>query len=348
MFSAMMSAHPDVLSISEFWNCFFDTEGSIPAQAMTGREFWCRIAAVSDAYDGLVRAGMKTAGSFASRFDHDSGVPYFCRVIALTTSQPPDPLYDQLAAEVARWPSRTVARHCRALFEAMAGALGRRVIVERTGGSLKAARTLRAMFPDARFLFLYRNPPDTVLSMSRYPPCRLSMLQLIAGAVSGTPEYRPLLQLLPASVAAMSLRDLESLMTPPFDRDRFLGLPIPLSCFGASWTEMIRRGTREIGQVPGQAWMPLRYERLVSDAAAELTRVAEFIGVPAHQKWLDGNRALADQGRVGSAAAQLYPFDLAVLRAVCSPGERAFDLLESEYVTANHSTLPIRKLRHGG
>ncbi len=139
MLSRMLGMHPQVLSISEFWNCFMDTEGSIPAHDMNGEEFWQRLTTPASSYDGLVSAGIKPdehLAPYSSRFDFADDVPPLSRVLGWSTGKSPDPLYDELAPVVSARPRRSTAEHCRALFADLAARLGRGVIVERTGGSL--------------------------------------------------------------------------------------------------------------------------------------------------------------------------------------------------------------------
>jgi hypothetical protein len=330
MLSKILGKHPEVLSLSEFWNCFMDSEGSIPDHDMSGAEFWQRITNVESSYDHLVRAGIKQdddLGSYQSRFNYATGVPPLCRVLAVLTGEGPDLLYDQLAPQVSAWPTRSTADHCRALFGDLAARLGRTVIVERTGGSISYLEQLREMFPEARFVFLHRSGPDTALSMSRYPTLRLAAIRLIAEAVGSSASG---LEMFPAEVREASPEYFNGLIEPPFDKERFLAFPVPLAFFGWFWSYMTRNGTAEIRKVRRDRWVTLRYEPLLTDTRSELTALAGFMGVRADPQWLDWTCKFVVTGRSGSAAAQLHPGDLAPLRAACAAGERAFDLVESE------------------
>jgi hypothetical protein len=85
---------------------------------------------------------------------------------------------------------------------------------------------------------------------------------------------------------------------------------------------MICAGVAALAQVPEKARTSLRYEDLVADPVASLTRLAEFIGIGAPDRWLDLARRTADPTRTGTAAA-LEAGALARLRAACEPGTRA-------------------------
>lgn len=330
MLSDMLGRHPEVLSISEFWNIFLETEGCIPTHEMTGEEFWERIAKAAPLYDGLVRAGIKRDEKiFPSRFNYDTGMPSFCRILAWSISEAPDPLFDSLAEEASRWPRQSVAQHCRALFAVTAAKLGRQVIVERTGGSLFHINLLLEQFPEARFVFLHRDGPDTVLSMSRYPTVRLTALRELAASLASSSPAE--LEMVPAQLKSRSLDDFDGITEPPYDKRRFQAFPIPLSYYAGMWSTMTRLGTREIRVVPRDRRMTLRYERILQETRTELSRLAEFIGISDDQQWLDWAADFANPGRIGSAAAKLHPMDLADLRTACTAGNRAFDLLEAEH-----------------
>jgi hypothetical protein len=338
MLSSMLHMHPEVLSLSEFWNLFLEREGNIPTHDMSGEQFWRKISdPAPSAYDGLVAAGIITNDvqfPYHGRFDHVNGFPSVMHVL-IRISDDPDLLYDKLAPEVSAWPRRPVAEHCRALFADLAGRLGRPAMVERTGGSLWHLPLLRQQFPEARFVFLYRNGPDTVLSMSRYPTYRLGVLNAIAEAACGSsPEFQSLLDALPAEIRTASPDEFKGIISPPFDKERFLAFPIPPTYYGWLWSDQIRTGTREIRQVRRDRWATLRYEHLLKDTRAALTGLADFIGVPAEPQWLDRACQFVDPGRPRRAAAAFHPSDLAELRSVCAAGTRAFELLESEHAAS--------------
>jgi hypothetical protein len=257
-------------------------------------------------------------------------MPPLYRVMARLNEaeESPDQLFDELAQVVSGWPRRSVADHCRALFAKLADGLGRPIIFERSGASLADMTLLHEMFPEARFVLLHRDGPDTALSMSRYPTFRLWAIKKLAAFVSGaSPEQ---LEALPPGIRATSPEEFKALTEPPFDKERFLGFPVPLSFYGWLWSNMTRTGTREIRNVRRDRWTTFRYELLLKNPRTELARLTAFIGAPVDEQWLDRACPLVDPGRMGAAAAKLHPGELAALRAACASGTRAFDLLEAE------------------
>jgi hypothetical protein len=333
MLSRMLHMHPQVLSLSEFWNAFRGTEGrDVPVHEMSGLEFWQRITAPVARTDGFEVAGIPH-GEFLypadrGRFDPATGVPALSRVLAELTDDP-DGLYDKLASLVPGWPVRSVAAQCRALFAALAGMCGRAVVVERTGGSAPLMPMLRQQFPGARFVYLHRDGPDSALSMSRHAGFRLIAMRAIAEEVRNGSFSVPA-EMLSEEIREARPEDFDGLVAPPFDRERFQAYSLPPALFGWLWSTSTRAGTSEILQVARDRWTTMRYERILADPRTELSGLAGFIGVAAESGWLDRVAEFVDAGRAGRAPNRLHPSDLAALRTVCAAGTRAFDLLEAE------------------
>ena len=333
MLSRILHMHPAVLSLSEFWNMFRDAEGhDVPTHEISGLEFWQRITAPDTFQDGLELAGIPYDESpypaDRGRFDPATGVPAVSRVLAQLTDDP-DGLYDKLASVVPAWPIRSGTAQSRALFAALAGMLGRAVVVERSGGSGNLMPMLRAQLPNARFVFLHRDGPDSALSMSRHPAFRRSAMLAVAEAVRDGWSSMPA-EMFTEEIREATQEDFDGLASPPFDRERFQAYPLPPALFGGIWSSLTRTGTSEFFQIARDGWTTMRYERILADPRTELSRLASFIGVAAEPGWLDRATAFVDTGCAGRAAHRLHPGDLPALRAACVTGTRAFDLVEAE------------------
>lgn len=330
MLSQILNMNPDVLSLSEFWNIFIDHQGTkttrdIPTHVMSGEEYWQLLTRCDPHYDGLVATGIESY--FGRRFNAVTGVPTICRVLGPLTSDP-DTLYGELDQEVPTWPRRPMADHCRALFADLATILGRRVVVERTGGGLAALPMLRQQFPEARFVYLHRNGPDSALSMSRHPIFRLLALKF-ALTFSGQAPPFPLLE----GGGVPDPEEVKGLLEPPFDVERFMAYPLSLKFFGRIWSKLTCAGVAELREVPHDKWLIMRYEDLINDTAAELATLTDFIGVPADARWLAWAGEFVEAGRP-RAAAQLDPCSLAGLETACAPGAEAYKALQSEHDAA--------------
>jgi hypothetical protein len=323
LLSRILHEHPEVLSVSEF---FADLQGILrrspyPAWDMNGEELWRILSAPDPLADALIRDGLGTPEMLypygSGRFGADTGIPMICHSTLSLLSDNPDALFDQLAGEVPSWPTRTAADQYRALFGYLARLLRRRVVVERSGGSVILVELLRRQFPEARLVHMYRDGPDCALSMSRFPMYRLGAVTMQAALAAGLPAdsaWQDIQAALPQRFAG--------LLSPPYDMTRLADYEFPLAFFGDWWSDMTRVGVTALSDLPDDAWTTLAYEDLMRDPAAELTRLAGFIGVAATPEWLTTGRRMIDPGRPGSAAG-LDKEMLAALRAACEPGTAA-------------------------
>jgi hypothetical protein len=318
--SEILGTHPDVLSISELWAMVgFDM---IDVTPVSGADFWMRLATPNPVLTAMFRAGIATPEfrylQTAGRFRPEDGVPPLCVVTLAHLSSDPDAIFDELDRVVPSWPVRPLADHWRALFGLLGP--GRSVAVERSGYSISAVRRMRAAFPEARFVHLYRNGPDCALSMSRHPAFRLILLQNRMRDMLGlrsTDDLRPEhADLLPALLGA--------LLGPDSDmRTLVMERALPLVDFGAMWSEAVRCGLADLDGLPGR--LDLRYEDLLDHPERELVRFAEYVGVTATPDWVRAGVDRIDRTRRG-AARQLSPPDRDALAAACRPGMQALGL----------------------
>ena len=330
MLSRILREHPDVLSMSEFFGILRLASSSgrsgFPVGDMTGAELWELLARPFPMLDAMVTAGLRTAEMIypfgAGRFAPATGVPLISHCILPILAADPDELFGALAAEVPRWPRRPAAGQYRALFGYLAGLLGRPVVVERSAASLHLVGRLHEQFPAARFVHLYRDGPDCALSMSRHPMFRREILAIAALRATRLPPTATL----PQIDAALPAR-LRGMICPPYDAAKLMTHPIPVAVFGRDvWSPMICAGQAALRELSPGRRTRLRYEDLLRDPVASLTRLAGFIGVTAPTSWLDQAREMIDPAqarRAGAAAAELDPDAFAALAAACEPGALA-------------------------
>jgi hypothetical protein len=324
MLSRILHLHPGVLSVSEFFSALTDNwrAASLPAHDMDGEEFWGVVSAPSAYTDALIQAGLTMPDMLypydSGRFKAATGIPGICHSALAMLCDDPDTLYDQLAAVVPGWPKRPATEQYLSLFALLAEIMGRRVIVERSGGSISAIPGLRELFPGARFIHMHRDGPDCALSMSRHVMARIAMFTIEARIRAGLPDsasWEDIMEVLPERFYG--------LLSPPFDKERFSAYPMALSSFGQVWAELERIGIAALREVPPEDRMNLKYESLLRDHELELTGLAEFIGVPVTTEWLGAAGKLIDPSKSGSAQDQLSPVELTTLRAACAPGAQA-------------------------
>lgn len=320
LISQMLRRHPEVLSVSEL---FSTVHGRYrPGDTPGGSDFWHLLSDPDPQIDAMVTAGLRPAELIypygTGRFDPAAGVPALCHMTLPMLTDDPDTLHDELAAEIAGWPQRPVAEQFAALFATLAARYDRGTVVERSGGSLAMLDDLRALFPDARFVYLTRDGAASALSMSRHAGFRLMLMGREAARLSGLAHAEDLgpeqFRALPPELARM--------LTDPGELPALMRRDLPLTAFGAMWAEMTREGTEGLLRLPAGSWMPLSYEDLLADPGTHLRRLAAFLDVPAPPQWLTGAADLADPGR-RSALRDLDPRLAAALRRSCEPGTTA-------------------------
>jgi hypothetical protein len=289
---------------------------------MDGQAFWEVVSAPGEYTNELIQAGITVPDLLypydSGRFKAAADIPGICHSTLPMLCDEPDTLFDQLAAVIPEWPKRSAAEQYHSFFALLAELLGRRVIVERSGGSINVIPGLRELFPDARFIHMHRNGPDCALSMSRHAMARAALLTIEARIRIGLPDTASWKEI----VAALPEK-YYGLLAPPFDKKRFMAYPMALTSFGQLWAEVERAGIAALRAVPSGDRMNLKYETLLHNHEQELTRLAEFIGVPATAEWLDSVGEFIDPGKSGSADAQLSALELSTLQTACAPGTQA-------------------------
>lgn len=323
--SRIVNAHPDILSLNELFASL--GPDALPSGPVTGERFRRILTDPNPVFDTLTRSGVplpeflyiRRPGRYAA---DTTGIPALSLMVLPHLTDDPDGLLDLLVQEVEGWPGRPVADHYAALFDLLCARFGRTAVIERSGYSLGSVPRLNATFPTARFVHLFRDGPDCALSMSRHPGYRaIALLRHILERchVTSMEELTPdHLRELPA--------DLAPLLGDRYDGQRLImEREMPVTGFGALWSELVSEGVEALEQVPAERRMTLAYEDLLAAPERELARLAEFAGVEARTDWLTVGRASLDAGRRG-AALRLPATELSALRESCAPGARALGL----------------------
>jgi hypothetical protein len=335
MMSRILSEHPDVLSISEIMSADQDRRFMFTLPSIDGPGVWERLSTPQPLIDSFFSSGLVRELCYPrdGRFKPDTGIPPICHSVLPMLSNDPDALFDVLAAEVPTWPLRSLTDQFRALFGFLGQHLGKRVTVERSGGSIARMQMLREEFPEARFVHIHRNGPDCAVSMSRHLTIRMTVLQVMLDRIQGPQVMLDRIQGPQAGNEGVP-EEFRTLVTHPVDIERLRSFPIPLTFFGELWSLIIGRGLTALAGLPPDRWTSMRYEQVLTDPAAELTRLADFIGVPATPQWLA--TATAQISRTGPAniSAELPPDALAAVQRACAPGTEALAAAESHLLEA--------------
>jgi hypothetical protein len=190
------------------------------------------------------------------------------------------------------------------------------VVVERSAMSLSSVPWLRKTFPDAKFVHLFRNGPDTAVSMSEHTGFRLmALIQDALELLDLDPERRhPGLRLDPTAIPI----ELASLLGDTCDADYLMGQNLPVARFARMWSELIVTGEAELSDLSADRYLPLSYADLVAGPRSSLARLANFLEVEADPKWLEFGTSVIDPKFTG-ASSRLSAEELRAVNENCAP-----------------------------
>lgn len=329
MLSRVLQAHPDVLSMNEFFTSLASKgDSAFLDRALDGPDFWSLLSGPARPLDAIAASGFPmpellypyASGRF--RPEPGAGVPAISHMSLPALTADPDTLHDDLAATIPHWPTRPVADQYRELFAELGRRLGRTVVVERSGASLAFLPALRALFPDARFVHLSRSGPACALSMSRHIGFRTLLLRAEAMGLLGLASP---FQIGPEHAAL--LPDHLAHLAGDVDCGLVMDAPLPLAAFGRFWSHLITQGVEEFLQLPPDRRMSLSYEDILDRPEHHLERLATFAEAAPHPAWLrDASASVIRTDRP--------PVTDPDTLAACAPGtlalERQAQLLSSD------------------
>ena len=168
---------------------------------------------------------------------------------------------------------------------------GGRIWVERSGGSFRFARLLPKLFPQAKFVFLYRYGRDVALSAQKFaaqwPMIRIWTLLRHFG-------FDPLNGDHPAGRSRM-LAVQEAYLSRLIPLRWSVTYPPSLKACAQFWSAMTLRGLNEFMKIPAERRHILHYEQLTTAPAEEIAKLIDFLGVDAPPDWLTQASRLPEQ-----------------------------------------------------
>ena len=318
--SRVMHQHPDILSLNEFWSAIGSSRLQAAAGPMDGPKFLHVLAEPRPGLDALIRSEVDVPEfgypAVGGRYSPETGIPAICLLPLPALTSDPDALFDELSAEIVRWPERSSTEQWMALFDWLRRRFGKKVAVERSGFSLRLVLILIAAFPNAKFIHLHRDGPSCAMSMSRHYAFRMLALQMEICDLVGLP--RNMHEELTEEHAAQLPPHLAPLLSNKYDPE-LLNRPLEPARFGRIWSDSIVQGVSDLAPVATENRMNMSYEQLLADPHQELTRLADFLGVEPTSSWLT---AAADGLHPPGSKADngCPPEDLESLLDACAPG----------------------------
>jgi putative sulfotransferase len=328
MLSNMIREHAAILSVSEFLVSVTDLGGRI-RQAfpeggwMDARQVWEVLAGLHPRQTVMLRHGMEMDEMLyplapGSRFSRQSGVP----AILLTTlphlTSDHEALFEELRQYVMTLEPDLAIRQYERVFEWLRVRFGKKVWVERSGGSLRAVPRLAKSFPEARFVHVVRDGRDCAISMSKHTGFRMMLASTIMSQILGYDPYdtdqRTGVEELPD--------ELYRLLPEHFDAEAFRKLDAPSTLFGHYWSGEMMRGLKTLAALPADRVLTLHFEDILAQPEPGLHRLMEFIGPEfVDEHWV--RRAVQTIRPVRSSWRQLPAREQSALTDACRPGFQA-------------------------
>jgi hypothetical protein len=309
--------HDDILSISEFFMSL--ATRAFAKKIMDGSQLW-KLLSVAHAGEKLVFNPEALVDEFLypygpeSQFTRDNLPPLLFVVLPHLTNDH-DALYAEIEPVIRARPKAHISEHFAFLFNWLRERLGRKMWVERSGASLTFLPVLKDMYPDAKYIHVYRDGRDVAMSMVNHSPTRLyAHAWKMAGRFGINPLKRPFLM---GETPIIPL--FEGPMLKIAGLEKKLHQPLSPNVTGAFWSDMIKVGLDNLADIPGERLISMRYEDLVANPKAELSRMIDFMGPGLENAdWLDAASALP---RYKDPAWKNLPAkDQAALNAACAPG----------------------------
>jgi hypothetical protein len=287
LLSEMIHLHPRVLSISEWFTVLGESRAAedVPANA---DDFWRLLTVPStDAIDLITRYPNLPELKIPSGLLTEVGVgeipPLLTIPLPWLSGDSRQTLAD-LRAHLATKGARTLSKWHLSAFQFLADRHGKRMWLERSGGSLAYADTLRRSWGNARYIHIHRDGVDCALSMSVHPYFRVRVARALARTRLSVSEC--------------------------------LQTTIPLEQFGAYWSAVTTRGLRALADVSRDDVLHISYSDLVQEPVRQLRRVQSFLeGASEAEDWVWRASTLARSDRRRSAN---HPTER--LRRMCRPG----------------------------
>ena len=286
MLSNMVRLHPRMLSLSEFISSLADR--ALRGRRMGGRALARRLGRLGPAGRTMLRNGLipdeylYPLGA-GSRFGPEDVPPIMGAALPHLTDDP-EGLWDELDPVLRARPRQSLSAQYRFVFEWLADRFQKDIWIERSGASLMLVPTLARLFPDARFVHIFRDGRDTAMSMHGHHLFRLLALAADAGRRIGLDPFRPV-----HWPGTSPWRPLFARATFPFfSAERFRARKLDLPLFGWLWSNMIERGTMYLDALPQDRVLSMRFETVLRSSRNEMQRFIDFVGPEfADVQWLE-------------------------------------------------------------
>jgi hypothetical protein len=313
LLSRMLASHRDVTSLFEFFNGM-DTARRFAPEPVPGRVVADLVAAEQPFVTAVLRRGYAVPEIVypfegSARYRPEDPLPWILVSMLPRLSDDPDPLFDAAMEFLRSQPERPARLHYLALFDWLAGQIGRGVWIERSGSSIDYLEALHAAYPEARFLHLHRDGREVALSMRGHHAYRLP-ISILYGAPLDSGE----------TLAELDPLDLDATPSDADPISRILASRPPAEYFGRYFSDQVLHGFRALTAIDADQYREVRFEDLTARPRETLQGIAEFFALPADPDFVDRGAALV-RGQPPVRYPKLPVSEREALDAACRPGQ---------------------------
>ncbi len=275
MMSELVRLHPRMLSVSEFFTSL-GSKALVPA-SLGGEELCGRLATTGPAVALTLRDGMRSAEVLYgfgpdARYRPDDLPPLLGATLPFLSPRP-ERLHGELVAAVRGRGRHSLAEHYRFILDWLAGRLGKRMWVERSGASIRLVPVLARWFPDARFVHVCRDGRDVAVSMRVHPASRL-LLGYAKGLADVGLDPFPVENAWGADPLAPMI---ERRMADGFVLEEYQREEVDVAEMGWLWNGMVETGLDGLERLAPGRVTTIRFEDLVSSPKDVLGRLIRWI-----------------------------------------------------------------------
>lgn len=303
--SNCINLHPKLLSLSEFFMGIHIQyasslqENSWPGLSLErwdGNQFWdflskrepMNIAPYKD--KGLQIKEFLYKVSDKSRFNTKTGVPGILGMTLPHLTEDPDQLFEELESVVPQFPEDRLNHQYQRLFDWLLKRFQRDVCVERSGLSVNFVDRLIRMFPEGKFIFLYRDVREIAMAFNRFQAFKLGMALKQASETTGEDPTDP-------NSNISRLGEFKWLHPNYFEVEKLKQFEMPYDVLGGNLSSSIVSAADKLAKLPSQQVLHLRYESLLDAPQDQLRRVIHFIQPESstqeeNEKWVEQSASL--------------------------------------------------------
>ncbi|EPY14014.1 sulfotransferase family protein [Paenibacillus alvei] len=268
LLSSILNENHNLLSLSEFFvslhpDAFQDRE-------LDGKEFWDMIGRPNPL---VTLMNQNNLGAPEILNSSKEPIPPMQLITLPQLTKDVDLVFQKMKEDIIRMNQTNLSTQYLNLFAWMCRYFKRKIWVERSGMSLQYINTLVELFPDAKFIHLFRDGMECAMSMSRHHVFRLMLIQMMAQERIGIDPYANHIQ----EERLAKLDQFANLIPQQFDIQAYLDYHIPIEQFGKMWSNLIMSGVKNLNRIPSDHLLIVRYEDLLENPRGEIKRVMTFI-----------------------------------------------------------------------